>query len=106
MDATTTAVDLEPVLKALASARRLQILEWLRDPVANFPTQEHGDPVEHGACNQFIVEKLGVSQPAGSRHLKVLADAELIIATPRKGWTYYRRNEPMLAEVARRISEI
>jgi len=106
MDATTTAVELEPVLKALASARRLQILEWLRDPEANFPAQEHGDPVEHGACNQFIVEKLGVSQPAGSRHLKVLADAELIIATPRKGWTYYRRNEPMLAEVARRMSEI
>ncbi|MGI9604851.1 MAG: ArsR/SmtB family transcription factor [Acidimicrobiales bacterium] len=106
MAAITTDIDLERVLKALASARRLQILEWLRDPVANFPTQEHGDPVEHGACNQFIVEKLGVSQPAGSRHLKVLADAELIIATPRKGWTYYRRNEPMLAEVARRIAEI
>ena len=106
MKRTTVDIDLEQTFKALASARRLQILEWLRDPEANFPTQEHGDPVEHGACNQFIVEKLGVSQPAGSRHLKVLADAELIIATPRKGWTYYRRNEPMLAEVARRMSEI
>ncbi|NNC81887.1 MAG: winged helix-turn-helix transcriptional regulator [Acidimicrobiales bacterium] len=106
MESTAVDIDLEQAFKALASARRLQILEWLRDPVTNFPTQEHGDPIEHGACNQFIVEKLGVSQPAGSRHLKVLADADLIIATPRKGWTYYRRNEPMIAAVAQRLAEL
>ncbi len=99
-------IDLEAVLKALASERRLQILEWLKDPVANFPAQEHGDPIEHGACNQFIVEKLGVSQPAGSRHLKVLVDADLIIATRRKGWVYYRRNEASIATAVRQISEI
>lgn len=98
--------DLEPVLKALASTRRLQILEWLKDPVAHFPTQVHGDPLEHGACNQFIVDKLGVSQPAGSRHLKVLVDADLVIATPRQGWTYYRRNEPQIAAVSERLAQI
>ena len=104
-----TPVDLlalEQGLKAVASERRLQILEWLKDPVANFPPQEHGDPIEHGACNQFIVEKLGVSQPAGSRHLKVLVDAGLIIATPRKGWTYYRRDEAAIAAVIEQLSTI
>lgn len=101
-----SVVDLERVLKALASERRLLILQWLKDPLRHFPPQEHGDPVEHGACNQFIVDKLGVSQPAGSRHLKVLVDAGLIIATPRSGWTYYRRNEQMLCSVARSITEI
>ena len=99
-------VDLEPMLKALASSRRLQILEWLKDPVANFPKQEHGDPIEHGACNLFIVEKLGVSQPAGSRHLKVLVDAGLVIATPRSGWTYYRRNEEQISAALKRIHQI
>ena len=59
-------VDLERALKALASPRRLQILEWLKDVAVNFPPQEHGDPIEHGACNQFITDKLGVSQPAAS----------------------------------------
>ncbi len=98
--------DIEPVLKALASERRLQILDWLKDPVSNFPHQEHGDPIEHGACNQFIVDKLGVSQPAGSRHLKVLADADLVIPTRRKGWTYYRRNEAAIASVAERLAAI
>jgi len=103
---TTTAVDLETVLKALASERRLQILEWLKDVSAHFPPQEHGDPIADGACNQFIVDKLGVSQPTGSRHLKVLADAGLVIATRRKGWTYYRRDEAALAAVADRMTEV
>lgn len=99
-------VDLEPALKALASSRRLQILEWLKDPATHFPPQEHGDPVVHGACNLFIVDKLGVSQPAASRHLKVLVDAGLIVATRRKGWTYYRRDEASIAAVARQIATI
>lgn len=99
-----STADLEVALKAIASERRLQILHWLKDPEANFPSQEHGDPVEHGACNQFIVEKLGVSQPAGSRHLKVLTDAGLIIPTPRKGWVYYRRNEKAIAALALRLT--
>ena len=100
----TRSSNLEAALKALASERRLQILEWLKDPAAHFPPQEHGDPIEHGACNQYIVDKLGVSQPAGSRHLKVLVDADLIIATPRKGWTYYRRNEDTITELTNRLA--
>ena len=97
---------LETALKALASERRLQILEWLKDPVTHFPPQEHGDPETDGACNLFIVDKLGVSQPAGSRHLKVLVDAGLIIATRRKGWTYYRRNEERIAELSQQFAAI
>ncbi|NIR34772.1 MAG: winged helix-turn-helix transcriptional regulator [Actinobacteria bacterium] len=102
----THAVDLEGALKSIASERRLRILEWLKDPVAHFPPQVHGDPLVHGACNQFIADKLGVSQPAASRHLKVLAEAGLIIATPRKGWTYYRRDEGAIADLTRRIAEL
>ena len=108
--AETTTVqtegDLEGALKALASDKRLKILDWLKDVQANFPPQKHGDPVTEGACNLFIVEKLGVSQPTGSRHLKVLVDAGLVVATRRKGWTYYRRNEDAIAAVAERMREI
>ena len=84
--------ELERSLKAVASVRRLQILEWLKDPVAHFPPQEHGDPIEHGACNMYITDKLGVSQPAASRHMKVLVEAGLVIATARSGYVYYRRD--------------
>ncbi len=108
--AETTTVetegDLEGALKALASDKRLKILDWLKDVQANFPPQEHGDPITEGACNLFIVEKLGVSQPTGSRHLKVLVDAGLVVATRRKGWTYYRRNEDAIAAVAERMRGI
>ncbi len=97
---------LEQTLKAVASERRLRILEWLKDPGAHFPPQEHGHPIEHGACNLFIVDKLGVSQPTASRHLRILVDAGLIIATRRKGWVYYRRNEPAIAELAVLIANI
>jgi len=103
---TATEIDLEKVLKALASARRLQILQWLKDPESNFPPREHGDPTEHGACNLFIVDKLGVSQPAASRHLKVLTEAGLVIATRRRGWTYYRRDEATIAAVRDQIAEL
>ena len=58
-----TEGDLEVALKALASDKRLKILDWLKDVQANFPPQEHGDPVTEGACNLFIVEKLGVANP-------------------------------------------
>ena len=101
-----TEGELEVALKALASDKRLKILDWLKDVQANFPPQEHGDPVTEGACNLFIVEKLGVSQPTGSRHLKVLVDAGLVVATRRKGWTYYRRNEDSITAVAERMREI
>ena len=108
--AETTTVEtegnLEVALKALASDKRLKILDWLKDVQANFPPQEYGDPVTEGACNLFIVEKLGVSQPTGSRHLKVLVDAGLVVATRRKGWTYYRRNEVAIAAVAERMRGI
>jgi len=97
---------LEQICKALASQRRLQILEWLKDPAAHFPPQEHGDPNDHGACNLFIMEKLGVSQPAASRHLKVLVDAGLIVATRRGGWTYYRRDESAISAWVNRAARI
>lgn len=90
---------LEGRLKAIASDRRLQILDWLKDPAQHFPPQVHGDMDEHGACNQYIVDKLGVSQPAGSRHLKVLVDAGLIIPTKRENWVYYRRDETAIARL-------
>jgi DNA-binding transcriptional ArsR family regulator len=89
------------IFEALANGRRREILHWLQDPAAHFPPQEHGDLLTDGACAVFIVQKLGVSQPTASRHLGVLVDAELLIATRRKNWVYYRRNEAVLAAFAK-----
>ncbi|WP_116968976.1 ArsR family transcriptional regulator [Blastomonas sp. UPD001] len=81
------------ILKALANDRRLEILEWLKDPRAHFREQQWGDLVDDGVCGLFITEKLGVSQPTASQHLAVLVSAGLLTPKRIKQWTFYRRDE-------------
>jgi DNA-binding transcriptional ArsR family regulator len=79
--------------KALANDRRLQILEWLKDPARHFRPQVDGDLVKDGVCGVLIAEKLGVSQPTVSEHLKVLTQAGLLRSKRIKQWTFYKRDE-------------
>lgn len=79
--------------RALGSDRRLQILAWLKDPVAHFPPQVDGDLVKDGVCGVFIADKLGVSQPTASEHLRILAAAGLVRAKRIKQWTFFKRDE-------------
>ncbi|MFC4947991.1 ArsR/SmtB family transcription factor [Pseudonocardia sp. GCM10023141] len=85
------------MLRALGNDRRLQVLEWLRDPVAHFPPQRDGDLVRDGVCSQFIAEKLGVSAPTCGEHLKILSRAGLIRGTKIKQWVFYQRDEDAIA---------
>jgi DNA-binding transcriptional ArsR family regulator len=94
-----------PAIRALANERRLQILEWLKDPVANFPPQVDGDLVEDGVCAVWIAEKLGVSQPTLSEHMKVLSQAGLVRARRIKQWTFYKRDEARITEIKRAIAD-
>ena len=91
------------VAKALASERRQQILGWLKQPRKHFRPQVEGDLVRDGVCGLFIAEKLGVSQPTASEHLKVLSRAGLIRARRIKQWTFYKRDEKRIAEVKRSL---
>lgn len=97
-------IDVE-VLKALGSDKRMAIMEWLRDPAAHFPPQRDGDLVEDGVCSVFIADKLGVSQPTASVHLKLLTAAGLLRAKKIKQWTFYRRDEQRITEVKQMFSE-
>jgi DNA-binding transcriptional ArsR family regulator len=93
------------VLKALANEKRLAILDWLRDPERHFPPQRDGDLVEDGVCSVFIADKLGVSQPTASEHLKLLTAAGLLRAKRTRQWTFYRRDEERIAEVKQMFQE-
>ncbi len=93
------------VFRALANERRLQILEWLRDPRAHFPPQMDGDLVEDGVCGALIADKLGVSAPTLSEHMRVLIAAGLVQAKRIKGWTMYRRDEARIAAAKRAIQD-
>jgi len=90
-------IELDEGLKALANDKRRQILDWLKDPVSQFRPQTDGDLVRDGVCGLFITEKLGVSQPTASEHLRILADAGFLIATRIKQWTFYRRDDKAIA---------
>jgi DNA-binding transcriptional ArsR family regulator len=94
---------IDAVLRALASERRLLILTWLKDPVAHFRPQVDGDLVKDGVCGVFIAEKLGVSQPTASEHLRVLTAAGLVRAKRIKQWTFYRRDEPRIRALKRNV---
>jgi DNA-binding transcriptional ArsR family regulator len=85
--------------KALANERRLQILEWLKNPKKHFRPQIDGDLVKDGVCGVLIAEKLGVSQPTVSEHLKVLSQAGLLRAKRIKQWTFYKRDEESIARI-------
>jgi DNA-binding transcriptional ArsR family regulator len=91
------------VAKALASERRLQILAWLKEPRQHFPPQVDGDLVEDGVCAVFIAQKLGVTQPTASEHLKILSSAGLIRGKRIKQWTFYKRDETRIADVKRAL---
>ena len=41
-------------LRALANDRRLQILNWLKDPTKHFPPQVDGDLVKDGVCGVLL----------------------------------------------------
>src|SRR5437762_3658260 len=60
------------LLRALANERRLQILGWLKDPRTHFPPQVDGDLVEDGVCGVLIAERLEVTAPTLSEHMRIL----------------------------------
>ncbi len=84
------------LFRALANERRLQILDWLKDPRAHFPPQADGDLVEDGVCGVFIADKLDISQPTLSEHMRVLVQSGLVVPKRIRQWTFYKRDEEQI----------
>ncbi|MBD0841544.1 MULTISPECIES: ArsR family transcriptional regulator [unclassified Streptomyces] len=89
------------MLRTPASERRLDILEWLKDPAAHFPQWRYGDLVSTGVTSEAVAEKLGVPRAVAETHLSLLAAIGVLRATTVRRRTYYRRDEMRIAEVAR-----
>lgn len=94
------------VFRALANEKRLAILEWLRNPQAHFRPQVDGDLVRDGVCGLLIAEKLGVSQPTASEHLRILTQAGLLQTRRIRQWTFYRRDEAAFAALRRKLCDL
>jgi DNA-binding transcriptional ArsR family regulator len=96
-------MSLQNALRAIANERRLQILDWLKDPLDHFPPQIGGDLVKDGVCGLLIARKLRVSQPTASEHLKILVEAGLLRGKKIKQWIFYRRDERAINKIKRLI---
>jgi DNA-binding transcriptional ArsR family regulator len=100
----TSDKDVNAALRALASDRRRLILDWLRHPKQHFRPQADGDLVADGVCGVLIAEKLGVSQPTVSEHLKILTQAGVLTSKRVKQWTFYKRDEARITKIKRDIA--
>jgi len=96
-------IDLNAV-QAIGNDRRLQILEWLKQPKAHFRPQLDGDLVKDGVCAALLAEKLNISQPTLSEHMRVLCQAGLVESKRIKQWTFYKRNEARIRDIKRSIA--
>ena len=93
----------ESIFRALANDRRLQILDWLREPRRHFPPQVDGDLIKDGVCGLLIARKLRVTQPTASEHLKILQQAGLIRGKRIKQWTFYKRDEGQIRTIKKQF---
>lgn len=96
---------IEKAIRALASGKRLLILEWLKSPIELFPPQVSGDLLKDGVCGLSIAQKLQVSQPTASQHLKILSEADLIQGKRIKQWTFYKRNENAIRALKKELTK-
>jgi ArsR family transcriptional regulator len=95
---TTTGIDrADLVFKALASAPRREILRLLASGEGAEDVRCcAGDAV----CACVFAEKLDLSAPTVSHHMKALIEAGLVSAEKRGLWVYYRLRPETLAAVA------
>lgn len=85
---------IELQLKAVADANRLKILACLK---------------EEEVCVCDFVEKLGISQPAVSQHLKKLKEAGIIAERKVGTWKHYHLTEqqtPIMQTVIEQLEPI
>ncbi|MCX2481531.1 ArsR family transcriptional regulator [Pedobacter sp. MC2016-15] len=100
-------MELLEVIKSLSNETRLNILTWLKDPFDHFPKEELSEETpELGVCVSDIAKKAGMSVPTVSDYLKTMSVANVLIATRRGQWTYYKRNEQLIQDLAKHIKEI
>ena len=98
-------MDISAALRAFANERLLQVLDWLKNPRAHFREQVDGDLVDDGVCGLLIAEKLGVSQPTVTEHMKLLVEIGAVRATRVKQWTFYKRDEERIRALKSAIAD-
>jgi DNA-binding transcriptional ArsR family regulator len=99
-DQPLSAEELLDALKALANPVRMRIMEWLRDPEAEFADYDPiADRTEVGVCVSHIEGKSGLAQSTVSSYMATLERAGLVTSTRVGKYTHYKRNEAVIRRV-------
>ena len=89
--------ELGPFLHAIADPMRRRILQVLKEIGANSPDRATG------LCAGDIEERVKLSQPTVSHHMRILAKAGLVEVKKQGHWRRYRRNEKLILEMTRAL---
>lgn len=93
-------MDTIEVFKALSNESRLQILQWFKEPEKHFVPHEGIDMRKIGVCVCQVTEKLNMTQSTASQYLSILQRAGLIKMERIGKFTYYKRDEEKIKEIA------
>lgn len=85
---------LAAVLKVIAEPTRLRLLSLVAAQADR----------EECICN--LTDRVGVSQPTVSHHMKLLVDAGLLVREQRGKWAYYRLVPGALDSLGRLVSTV
>ena len=103
-DQTPTAAQAaSAVFSALASPQRQAILEMLAEAER---TADGACCSAAGVCACRFSEKLGLSAPTISHHMRQLLDAGLVSARKQGQWVYYRLRREALEDAAAALKEL
>lgn len=89
--------DLALKLKALADPHRLNILNFLLEPIQSCCSRSEG------VCACDLETFLGLSQPAVSHHMKLLVQAGFVRGDKRGKWVYYELEPAAFAGVREQL---
>lgn len=101
--------NLVEIFKVLGNEKRLEMLQWLKDPISHFekPSAHLSKNISEkgGVCVGDIQEKAQMSPSTVSHYLKMLQQVGLLESERHGQWTYYRRNEARIEEITSYIKK-
>lgn len=89
--------DVAPFLHAIADPARRRILLVLKEKRVSSATNKTG------LCAGEIEERVKLSQPTVSHHMRVLEKAGLVEVRKEGHWRWYRRNEKVIVAMTRSL---
>jgi ArsR family transcriptional regulator len=96
---THASPDLGPFLHAISDPTRRRILQALRE-------ENEGSPGKKTSlCASDIEQRVKLSQPTISHHMRILEKAGLVEVKKQGHWRRYRRNQKLISEMTRNLKK-